>query len=171
MTRKQVDEVEKNVVGASNKFDRNKGKLERISKVLVNAKSGIEHLSDKLTDIKQEGVPNIVVTDNTLVESLIQAEQKCNMIYREVKGDQGYVEVMARIKGQKVEKEEDQINLVEPTQNNIRVKLPDKDDEELSDIDMDADPEQDVNERMKIKVEAQLRYDRMAKNKVKKAKK
>lgn len=32
MTRKQVDEVEKNVNGAQQKYDRNKEKLERINK-------------------------------------------------------------------------------------------------------------------------------------------
>jgi septation ring formation regulator EzrA len=74
MTRKQVDEVEKNVNGAQAKYDRNKEKLERINKVLVNAKAGIEHLCEKLNDIKLEGIPNVTVTDNTLVEALIQCE-------------------------------------------------------------------------------------------------
>lgn len=71
MTRKQVDEVEKNVNAAQSKYDRNKEKLERINKVLVNAKAGIEHLCEKLNDIKLEGIPNVIVTDNTLVEALI----------------------------------------------------------------------------------------------------
>jgi len=44
MTRKQIDEVEKNVNTAQFKFERNKDKLERINKSLVNAKAGIEHL-------------------------------------------------------------------------------------------------------------------------------
>jgi len=74
MTRKQVDEVEKNVSAAQTKYDRNKEKLERINKVLVNAKAGIEHLSEKLNDIKIEGIPNVVVSDNTLVDALIQCE-------------------------------------------------------------------------------------------------
>jgi DNA anti-recombination protein RmuC len=74
MTRKQVDEVEKNVNSAQSKFDRNKEKLERINKVLVNSKAGIEHLCEKMNDIKLEGVPNVFVTDNTLVEALIQCE-------------------------------------------------------------------------------------------------
>ena len=71
MTRKQVDEVEKNVNTAQAKYDRNKDKLERINKTLINAKAGIEHLCEKLVDVKIPGVPNIQVTDNTLVESMI----------------------------------------------------------------------------------------------------
>lgn len=71
MTRKQIDEVEKNVNEAQAKYDRNKEKLERINKSLVNAKAGIEHLSEKLNDIKLEGIPTVNVTDGTLVEALI----------------------------------------------------------------------------------------------------
>lgn len=55
----------------------------------------------------------------------------------------------------------------DPSGNNIRVKLPDKDDDDLSEVDNDAEKELEANERMKIKLEAQLRYDRMAKNKMK----
>lgn len=58
MTRKQIDEVEKNVNQAQTKYERNKDKLERINKVLVNSKAGIEHLSEKLGEIKLEGIPN-----------------------------------------------------------------------------------------------------------------
>ena len=63
--------MEKNVNSAQSKYERNKEKLERINKVLVDAKAGIEHLCEKLNDIKLEGVPNVFVTDNTLVEALI----------------------------------------------------------------------------------------------------
>ena len=74
MTRKQVDEVEKNVNAAQAKYDRNKDKLERIEKTLINAKAGIEHLCEKLNEIKLQGVPNVLVSDNTLVEAMIQCE-------------------------------------------------------------------------------------------------
>jgi hypothetical protein len=40
----------------------------------VNAKAGIEHLSEKLNDIRLEGIPTVNVTDGTLVEALIQCE-------------------------------------------------------------------------------------------------
>lgn len=42
----------------------------------------------------------------------------------------------------------------DPSTNNIRVKLPDKDDDDLSDVDNDAEKEMESNERMKIKLEA-----------------
>ena len=61
--------------------------------------------------------------------------------------------------------------IVSNTKNNIWVRLPDKDDEDLSDVDIDNQAEQEINDWMKIKVEAQLWYDRMAKIKTKKNKK
>lgn len=64
MTRKQIDEVEKNVMLSQNKYDRNKDKLVRINKVLVNAKAGIEHIYEKLQDIKIEGLdPKAFIID------------------------------------------------------------------------------------------------------------
>ena len=160
MTRKQVDEVEKNVRNAQCKFDRNKDRLERINQNLVNVKAGVEHLQEKLTDIRLEGVSNVVVTDNTLVEALVQVEQKVDYLHSKVVGE----------KLQNEEKKKNKEAAPEPTVNNIRVKLPDKDDEDLSEVDMEAEIEAEANERMKIKLEAQLRYDRMNKTKGRKTK-
>ena len=53
---------------------------------------------------------------------------------------------------------------------NLRVRLPDKNDDEISDGEMDAEAEAEINERMKIKVEAMLRHDRMEKNRTRKIK-
>lgn len=50
------------------------------------------------------------------------------------------------------------------------MKLQDKDVDDLSEADNEADKEMEANERMKIKLEAQLRYDRMSKTKLKEAK-
>jgi hypothetical protein len=179
ITRKQIDEVEKNCANANSTYEHNKDKLERIKKVLIDCKAGVEHLSDKLIDIKLDEEPNITCTDETLVESLMQIEKKCNQTLQEVKNDDLYDEVMARIKGLRIEKSQQDplhkkieydVPSLEPTKNNVRVRIPEKDDDDLSDIDVDAEQEAEINERMKIKVEAHLRYDRMAKNKQRKSK-
>jgi hypothetical protein len=48
------------------------------------------------------------------------------------------------------------------------VKFPMKDDDDnFSEGDNDVEKEMEANERMKIKLEAQLRYDKMAKTKMK----
>lgn len=85
--------------GAQQKFDRNKEKLERINKQLVNAKAGIEHLCEKLNDIKLEGVPNVFVTDSTLVDALIQCEQKLEYLYGLVRFNSLYEEAIQKIRG------------------------------------------------------------------------
>lgn len=64
---------------------------------MVNAKAGIEHLCEKLTDVKIEGMPNVVVTDNTLVEALNQAEQKTDFIYKNIRNDPNIYEVLAYV--------------------------------------------------------------------------
>lgn len=180
VTRKQINELEKNVVDAQARYEKNKDKLERIVKKLVDSKAGIEHLSDKLIDIKLDDEPNITVTDDTLVESLMQIEKKWAKILDEVKSDDLYEEVIMRIRGLRVDKENEtplykkleyDVPSLEQIKNNVRVRIPEKEEDDLSDIDPDAEAEAEINERMKIKVEAQLRYDRMAKNKMRKAKK
>ncbi len=158
MTRKQIDEVDKNVNSAQVKYERNKEKLERINKIMVNANAGIKHLAEKLDDIKLESIPNVIVQDNTLVEALLQAEQKLEYLFGLVKGDTLYEEAICKIKGVKKEEvvpegeaeakmqsttwmqsTQGANQAAEPTMNNIRVKLPDKDDDDLSEVDVEAE--------------------------------
>jgi len=55
------------------------------------------NISEKLNDIKLEGVPNVIVTDNTLVEALIQCEQKLEYIFNLVISDALANEAFAKI--------------------------------------------------------------------------
>lgn len=87
-TRKQIDEIESNVNVLSIKCERFKLKYERLSKILVNAKAGIEHLNDKLEFFKLDGKPNITVNDETLGEALTLCNDKLQLIYKLVKNDQ-----------------------------------------------------------------------------------
>ena len=66
-SRRIVDEFESHLSEANSKCERNKQKYERIAKSLINVKSGVEHLADKLEPISvdQEAV---VMTDSTVVE-------------------------------------------------------------------------------------------------------
>lgn len=75
---------------AINKCDRTKLKYERVSKILVNVKAGIEHLYEKIEFFKLEGKPNIVITDETLVEGLAQTVEKMKLIFQLVKNDPSY---------------------------------------------------------------------------------
>lgn len=50
-----VDDFETHLTEASAKCDRNKGKYERIAKVLIDLKTGVDHLATKLVSIKLDG--------------------------------------------------------------------------------------------------------------------
>lgn len=46
----------------------------------MNVKAGIEHLYEKLEFFKLEGKPNIVISDETLVDGLSQVVEKMKLI-------------------------------------------------------------------------------------------
>jgi len=51
-TRKQIDEIEKTANDISIKCERYKLKYQRLAKILVNGRAGIEHIHDKLAFYK-----------------------------------------------------------------------------------------------------------------------
>lgn len=53
---------------AQTKCERNRIKYERLAKILVNVKAGIEHLADKLESVPMEGAP-IAMSDETVLEA------------------------------------------------------------------------------------------------------
>ena len=80
--KKQAEEMERNLNLAQQKHAHQKERIEKINKILINSKAGIEHLCIKLADIKLEtGEPNIRVIDETLVEALVQCDQKLEQLY------------------------------------------------------------------------------------------
>ena len=82
MTRKQIDEVEKNLASAELKFERNKMQLERINKILVSSKAGVEHLSEKLIELKVDAKN---LPHSSLDDALVVCEQKVTKIMEELK--------------------------------------------------------------------------------------
>ncbi|OWZ15849.1 hypothetical protein PHMEG_00010440 [Phytophthora megakarya] len=71
--RKLVDDHEQNLVLASTKLERAKLKYERLAKVLIGVKAGVEHLVDKMESVREDDQV-IVVTDETIVEALQESE-------------------------------------------------------------------------------------------------
>jgi hypothetical protein len=55
---------------AKAKHEKNREKVERSHKILANGKAGIEHLSDKLIEIKLKDEPNEKVTEDTMIKAL-----------------------------------------------------------------------------------------------------
>lgn len=71
--RKLVDDHEQNLVLASTKLERAKLKYERLAKVLIGVKAGVEHLVDKMESVREDDQV-VVVTDDTIVEALQESE-------------------------------------------------------------------------------------------------
>ena len=98
--------MERNLNLAQQKHNHQKERIEKINKVLINSKAGIEHLCTKLADIKLEtGEPNIKVSDETLVEALVQCDQKLEQLYTQVRDDPAYDEAIQKIRGLKKDDE------------------------------------------------------------------
>ncbi|GMF66012.1 unnamed protein product [Phytophthora lilii] len=82
--RKLVDDHEQNLVLASTKLERAKLKYERLAKVLIGVKAGVEHLVDKMESVREEDQV-IVVTDETIVEALQESERTLTHLLSQIK--------------------------------------------------------------------------------------
>merc|ERR1719473_1843729 len=69
--RQVIDDFETHLTEATEKYERNRGKFERIAKMLINMKAGIGHLAEKLTIIQLEGgEEKLEMSDETVDEVL-----------------------------------------------------------------------------------------------------
>ncbi|KAG7390678.1 hypothetical protein PHYPSEUDO_007140 [Phytophthora pseudosyringae] len=82
--RKLVDDHEQNLVLASTKLERAKLKYERMAKVLIGVKAGVEHLVDKMESVREDDQV-IVVTDDTIVEALQESEITLSHLLSQIK--------------------------------------------------------------------------------------
>lgn len=71
--RKLVDDHEQNLALATAKLERSKLKYERLAKVLIAVKAGVEHLVDKMESVRDDDQV-VVVTDETIVAALQDSE-------------------------------------------------------------------------------------------------
>eukprot|EP01016_Furgasonia_blochmanni_P005904 TRINITY_DN12332_c0_g1_i1.p1 TRINITY_DN12332_c0_g1~~TRINITY_DN12332_c0_g1_i1.p1 ORF type:complete len:536 (+),score=134.05 TRINITY_DN12332_c0_g1_i1:290-1897(+) len=182
MTRKQLDEIENNVNNATNKCERARLKYERISKILVNAKAGVEHLSERLEFFPLVGKPNLTVTDETLVECLAQCVEKLRLIYSVVKNDPQFVNDEYKRASQRTLGMStlnnvntsllmlDKTSKIEGLARNIRVRPPEKDEDDVSDGEIDDDIDVEVAAKLKAKYEMQLKHEKVKQTKTKKGK-
>lgn len=80
--RKLVDNHEQNLALAGTRLERAKLKYERLAKVLVSVKAGVEHLMDKMESVRESG-HSTVVTDDTIVAALQESEVTLtHLLYR-----------------------------------------------------------------------------------------
>ena len=82
--RKVVDEHEEKITLALASMDRAKTKFERLARILINVKAGIEHLSEKLDNVKDDG-KQIVLTDDTIADVLYQCESTLTSLLQKLR--------------------------------------------------------------------------------------
>lgn len=85
-SRRLVDEYEQKLAEAAANCEKERIKYEKVAKILVAMKAGIEHLKDKLEGITIDE-PNIPLTDDTVVDVLAQSEKKLMKILQMLGGD------------------------------------------------------------------------------------
>lgn len=176
-TKSKLDELERAITQATVKHERSKDRCEKLSKILLNAKAGIQHLCDKLSDVKVAGYPDFGhITDTNMVEALVHCERKLRSLYSQVRSDPAFEEALQIIRGVVLPRKDDDFRPQRPGSanrasvmrqtglgfhpgaskveaSNIRVRLiQDGDDEDLSEPDNDID--MDGYERAKIKRDA-----------------
>jgi hypothetical protein len=83
--RKLVDDHEENLAASVAKLERARLKYERQAKILIGAKAGIQHLSDKLANVRPEQT-QVVMTDDTIVDVMYQCEVTLVFLLQQTRG-------------------------------------------------------------------------------------
>ena len=94
--RKIIDDNEEALAASSAKLERARLKYERLAKMLIQVKAGIDHLAEKLDAVRQGG-RQITMTDDTIVDVLYQCEQTAVALLGKVKAGQEKLQVEREI--------------------------------------------------------------------------
>jgi hypothetical protein len=72
-TKKRLDDLERSIALANVKNERAKDRNDKLNKTMINSQAGIQHLSNKLIDIKIDGDREFgVITDENIVAAIMQ---------------------------------------------------------------------------------------------------
>jgi hypothetical protein len=74
-SRQEVEACEKKLSDSSHQQDRVKTRHGRLTQVFVDIRAGIEHMADKLEPVKLDQ-PAVPVSDDTIVDVMLQCDQK-----------------------------------------------------------------------------------------------
>eukprot|EP01006_Ploeotia_vitrea_P013672 TRINITY_DN3566_c0_g1_i1.p1 TRINITY_DN3566_c0_g1~~TRINITY_DN3566_c0_g1_i1.p1 ORF type:complete len:535 (-),score=119.14 TRINITY_DN3566_c0_g1_i1:1626-3230(-) len=159
-SRRIVDEFETHLAEAQHQCDKNRQKYERIAKILINGKAGIEHLYDKLSVIKSD-MPGLQMSDEAVVDVLKQIESRLLILMEEampVGGAGGLLE-------------QDLVgSQIELPPNNRRIKVPTNEDDADEPEEDEEEEEEDVLDRETVKKLATIAVARETKKMKKRGK-
>merc|ERR1719456_1969413 len=165
--RKQVvDDFETHLTEATSKFERNRGKYERMAMVLINMKAGINHIADKLKHIKLDGESPIEMSDETVEEVLSQCELKLSKLMSLTHLDQQPGRRQLKIDTAGYEEK-----MLSKSQSDVRIKLTEQDqDADEDDDDFEEEMDEDVWNRKHVKYNSEQIMEKQHKKNRKKAK-
>jgi len=170
--RQVIDDFETHLAEATEKLQRNQMKYERMAKMLIDTKAGINHLGEKLTIIKLDGDGQaaIEMSDETVEEVLQQCELKLSKL---MSWTHNLDDADGRGRQQKVDNEKYEERLLAKSASDVRIKLTDQDQEnDDDDDDFDEEIDEDVWNRKHVKYNSeQILEKQQTKNRKKKAKK
>jgi len=156
-----IDDFESHLAEATEKFERNRGKFERMARILIDMKAGIDHLSEKLTPLKLDGEAKLDMNDETVEEILQQCELKITRLLS-LTGD-----------AEDVELDEDdryEEKLMLKSQSEARIKLNDLGDDAEEYDDFEEEMDEDVSHRKQIKYNSEQILEKQSSKVRKKAK-
>lgn len=159
-TRRLVDDFETLLSEANSKCERNKAKYERIAKVLVNVKAGVQHLFERLEGVElPNAAPVHTMNDETVVQVLDQAEEKLLKVLEVI----AKMEVEAGGEDAELSEGYESPSAADLPAYNIRVALPSQDDEGMSESDVDEEEGDDVPDREQMKKMSNLMLEKATK--------
>merc|ERR1740121_3615455 len=167
--RQAIDEKETRFAEATEKFERNKGKYERLPNILIDTKSGIAHLGEKLAPIKLENESTLEMSDETVEDLLQQCELKISKLLNLTQ----HAEEDPADRKRMLDDERYEEKLMRKSQSGVRIKLNDKEEDNDDDEDgYEEELDEDVAHRRQVKYNSdQILLKQQTKNRKKGKKK
>lgn len=162
--RKAIDDFEDHLHDASEKFERNRTKYERLATMLIHTKAGIHHLSEKLNMISLEDAQQYEMTDETVVDVLQQCELRLAKLLTRTRdwSDSG---------SRKLDDVGYEERLLAKSASDVRIKVHDEDvDGDDDDDDFEDDVDEEVCNREHVKYMSEQLIEKEQTRKRRKAK-
>lgn len=139
--RQAIDDFESHLGEATEKFERNRGKFERVARLLIDMKAGIGHLAEKLHVVKLDETTVVPNDEKVEVEHVLE---QCEFLTAPLE------EVSDRQRRLDDERYEEKLML--RSQSDARIKLNVQEEEhDDDDDDLDEELDDEVSHRKQIK--------------------
>ena len=148
------------------KTERQRVKYERLTKVLVAVKAGIQHLAERLEGVKIDDPP-LVLTDDNMIEVLMQCEQRLKIVLDAIRQEEA---ALVSDVGEAALHKPSLLPQDPPVINNYRVKDLEAAEDQPSEEEFEEDLEEEVVDRDALKKQSGTILDKATK-KTKKRKK